>query len=37
MKTITIEIPDDLTHPAGASDMEIAGGCLSEVARSPPP
>ena len=23
-KTITIEIPDDLTHPAGASDEDVA-------------
>jgi predicted HTH domain antitoxin len=24
MKTITIEIPDDLAHPAGASDEDVA-------------
>jgi hypothetical protein len=24
MKSITIEIPDDLAHPAGASDEDVA-------------
>jgi predicted HTH domain antitoxin len=24
MKTITIEIPDDLAHPAGTSDEDVA-------------